>query len=103
MNIPRHARIPAAAATTAADEAVFATARETADPGFPPRGLAPHRRLTGWRRHTGRTSIPGVSRDYAVHVPANLDPATPASLLVVPRMAASTPTKSSALQPCSMR
>lgn len=79
MNILKHEN-PAAAITTAADEAVFTAARETADPALPPEASA-SAALT-WRRHTGARVYPGVSRDYAVYVPANLDPSTPASLLV---------------------
>ena len=79
MNILKHEN-PAAALTTAADEAIFTAAREAADPGLPPEASTSPQFT--WRRHTGTTVYPGVSRDYAVHVPANLDPASPASLLV---------------------
>jgi enterochelin esterase-like enzyme len=80
MNTLHHPN-PASALATPADEAIFAAARETLDPALPPEASGPTRELT-WRRHEGQGVYPGVSRDYAVYTPEDLDPAKPAALLV---------------------
>lgn len=80
MNTLHHPN-PTSALTTSADEAIFASARETLDPPLPPEANGTTRELT-WRRHEGQWVYPGVSRDYAVYTPENLDPAKPAALLV---------------------
>jgi enterochelin esterase-like enzyme len=80
MNILSHDN-PPSARTAEADEAIFAAARETADPALPPEASASAGTLS-WRRHVGEKVYPGVSRDYAVHVPAGLDPSTPAAVIV---------------------
>jgi enterochelin esterase-like enzyme len=80
MNTLHHAN-PTTALTNPADETIFALARETLDPPLPPEALGPSRELS-WQRHEGQGVFPGVARDYAVYTPENLDPATPAALLV---------------------
>ena len=81
MNTLHHEN-PPSAASTPADEAIFTAARETESPPLPPESTAePTGQLT-WRRHESRGVYQGVARDYAVYVPAGLDPAKPASLLV---------------------
>ncbi len=80
MNTLHHAN-PNTALTNPADETIFALARETLDPPLPPEALGPSRELS-WQRHEGQGVFPAVARDYAVYTPENLDPATPAALLV---------------------
>lgn len=80
MNTLHHAN-PTTALSNPADETIFALARETLDPPLPPEALGPSRELS-WQRHEGQGVFPGVARDYAVYTPENLDPATPAALLV---------------------
>lgn len=80
MNTLHHAN-PTTALTNPADETIFALARETLDPPMPPEALGACRELS-WQRHEGQGVFPGVARDYAVYTPENLDPATPAALLV---------------------
>ena len=80
MNILRHEN-PSSAVTSATDEAIFASARESLDPPLPVEAMQPARSLD-WRRHEGKIVYPGVCRDYAVYVTAGLDPALPAALMV---------------------
>lgn len=82
MNILKHEN-PASALVSAADEAIFAAAREALDPPLPPEaaGSANAGTLTQ-HRHIGTTAFPGVGRDYWVYTPAGLDAAKPTSLLV---------------------
>ena len=81
MNTLHHSN-PPSARTTDADEATFTAARETESPPLPPEAAAEPTGTLVERRHTGTRVYPGVARDYAVYIPANLDPATPAALLV---------------------
>jgi enterochelin esterase family protein len=68
-----------------AEEAAFAAAREVAEPPLGPESAeqpgVPKGRLTAGR-HVGEAVYPGVARDYWVYVPAQYDPAQPASLMV---------------------
>lgn len=80
MNMLTHEN-PPSARTTEADEAVFAMARETAEPPLPPEAADIGRALT-WTRHEGQRVYPGVSREYAVYSPPGLDASKPAGLLV---------------------
>lgn len=87
MNSLHHAN-PSSAATTEADEAIFTTARETADPRLPPEadpGPGVVRGTLIKRRHVGAEHgvYPGVGRDYWVYVPAKHKAGGPAALLVV--------------------
>ncbi len=82
MNILRHEN-PTSALATPEDEAIFAAARDTEAPPLPPEAAAEPTGTLSERRHTGTRIYPGVARDYAVYTPANLDPATPAALLVL--------------------
>jgi len=81
MNTLHHSN-PPSALTTDADEATFTVARETESPPLPPEAAAEPTGTLVERRHTGTRVYPGVARDYAVYSPANLEPATPAALLV---------------------
>jgi enterochelin esterase-like enzyme len=80
MNILRHEN-PASSRTSDADEAIFASARETLEPLLPPEAAGAGRDLI-WKRHAGKGAYPGVSREYAVYTPADVDASKPAALLV---------------------